>query len=291
MINRNYKKGEQLDVAGLNKITVLLDRSETELTEIGINEWRPNLDGPPHKHNDKDQVFYIVSGEGTVIVDGKKFEAAPGCCVYVPAGCVHQTITTSKEPFVYLLLNIFNNPDKEGHATFKDHIEKVKMIRKNQAETGVTGDDSEGELKVEKKAPKFMTSVYDGKEYEFGSNSTILLLDRNEVNGFELVVVKWPPHNKGAMVAHSEKEQSFFILKGSGEVTIGNETEKVVPGNLVFVPRNTPHTTESFDEELVYLCLNSYPVKPHDESFDAMYHRIAPERMKRWKSGSSEVGE
>ncbi len=291
MINRNYREGEQLDVAGLNKITVLLDRSETELTEIGINEWRPGLDGPPHKHHDKDQVFYIVSGEGTVIVDGRKFMAGPGCCVYVPAGCVHQTITTSKEPFVYLLLNIFNNPGKEGHATFKDHIEKVKMIRKSQAETGRTGDDAEGELKVKKREPKFMTSVYGGKVYEFGSNSTILLLDRTEVNRFELVVVKWPRHNRGAMVAHKEKEQSFFILSGSGEVTIGDETEKVAPGNLVFVPRNTLHTTEAFDEELVYLCLNSYPVGPQDESFDAMYHRIAPERIKRWKSGSPEVGE
>ena len=54
MIHRYYKEGQKLDVAGLNEITVLLDRSETELTEIGWNCWRPNLDGPPHKHNDKD---------------------------------------------------------------------------------------------------------------------------------------------------------------------------------------------------------------------------------------------
>ena len=291
MINRNYKEGEQLDVAGLNKITVLLDRSETELTEIGMNEWPPDMYGPPHKHNDKDQVFYIFSGEGTVKVEYQKFDVSPGSCVYVPAGNIHQTITTSKEPLVYLLLNIFNNPDKEGHATFRDHIEKVKLIRKSQAETGIAGNDTEHELKVEKKTPRFLPSVYEGKEYDFGSNSTILLLDRTEVNNFELVVVKWPPHNKGALVAHKEKEQSFFILKGSGEITIGNETERVVPGNLVFVPRNTPHTTESFDEELVYLTLNSYAIKPQDKSFDAMYHRISPVRRKRWESGSKEVGE
>ena len=291
MINRYFKNGEQLDVAGLNKITVLLDRSETELTEIGLNEWRPNLDGPPHKHNDKDQVFYITSGTGIVRVDPLEFDVKEGCLVYVPAGRVHQTITTSDEPLVYLLLNIFNDPKKEGHASFKDHIEKVKQIRKRQAESGKAGDDSEGELKVEKKSPKFFSSVYEGKEYEFGSNSTILLLERNETNNFELVVVKWPPFNKGAMVVHHEKEQSFFILKGHGEVTIGDETEKVEPGNLVFVPRNTPHTTESFDEELVYLCLNSHPVPYKDESFDAMYKRIAPGRIERWKSGSNEIGE
>ena len=291
MINRYYKNGEQLDVAGLNKITVLLDRSETELTEIGMNEWRPNLDGPPHKHNDKDQVFYITSGEGIVKVDTMEYRVTEGCCVYVSAGCVHQTITTSDVPLVYLLLNIFNDPEKEGHTSFKDHIEKVQLIRKQQAESGETGNDSEGELNVEKKKPKFFKSVFEGKKYDFGSNSTILLLDRNETNNFELVVVKWPPQNKGAVVTHSEKEQSFFILKGHGEVTVGDETEKVVPGNLVFVPRNTPHTTESFDEELVYLCLNSHAVPYKDKSFDAMYNRIAPVRIERWKAGDNSVGE
>lgn len=291
MIKRYYKDGEQLDVAGLNKITVLLDRSETELTEIGLNEWRPKLDGPPHKHNNKDQVFYITSGEGIVKVDNEEFNVKEGCCIYVPAGCVHQTITTSGEPLVYLLLNVFNNYRKEGEGSFKEHIENVKNIRKRQAESGNTGEDFEGELKVEKKKSKFFTSVFEGKEYDFGSNFTILLLDRNETNNFELVVVKWSPHNKGAMVSHSEKEQSFFILKGTGEITVGNETEKVVPGNLVFVPRNTPHTTESFDEELVYLCLNSHTVPYKDKSFDAMYKRIAPVRIERWKSGDGSVGE
>ena len=65
MLHRYYKDGQKLDVAGLNQITVLIDRSETELTEVGLNEWRPKLDGPPHKHDEKDQIFYISSGEGS----------------------------------------------------------------------------------------------------------------------------------------------------------------------------------------------------------------------------------
>jgi len=271
MINRYYLDGESLDVAGLNKIIVLLDRSETELTEIGLNEWRPNLDGPPHKHNDKDQIFYITSGSGKVVIDGHEFDVKKGNCLYVPAGCVHQTITNSNETLCYLLLNVFNDPNKEGHTTFKDHIEKVKNIRKQQAESGKTGIDSEDKIKVKKNSPKFFSTVLDEKKNESGSNSTILLFDKNEMNKFELVVVKRSPHNKGTMELHSEKEQSFFILKGTGEVTIGDETEKVVPKNLVFVPRNTPHKTESFDVELVYLCLNSHVVPYKDENLDTMY--------------------
>ena len=61
MINRYRKDGQKLDVAGLNEITVLIDRTESELTEVALNEWRSGLEGPPHSHAEKDQIFYIVS--------------------------------------------------------------------------------------------------------------------------------------------------------------------------------------------------------------------------------------
>ena len=47
MLHRFYKEGEQLDVAGLNLITVLIDRSETEITEVALNEWRAGLELQP----------------------------------------------------------------------------------------------------------------------------------------------------------------------------------------------------------------------------------------------------
>lgn len=288
MIVRNYKEGQQLDVAGLNKITVLLDRSETEFTEIGHNEWRPKLDGPPHKHDDKDQVFYITSGNGIVKVGSESHTVHEGHLIYVPGGIVHQTITTGNEPLCYLLLNVFNDATKEGHGTFAEHIEKVKHIRKEQADSQSAG---EGLSSTNVRKSKFFNNILEGKTYEFGSNQTILLLDRSETNRNELTFVIWPPGSKGAMVSHSEKEQSFFVIEGEGKVTIEEETQYIEKGDLVFVPRNTPHTTEAGEVALKYLCLNSQIDHLKDASFDEMYHRIAPERIKRWESGSNEIGE
>jgi mannose-6-phosphate isomerase-like protein (cupin superfamily) len=291
MIHRYYKEGQKLDVAGLNQITVLLDRTETELTEIALNEWRAGLEGPPHAHAEKDQVFYVVSGEGKVIVGEEEFMVKPGCLIYVPTGLQHQSITTSGEPLGYILYNVFNTGDKEGHSTFADHIEKVKQIRKKQAETGESDISGAEKAIIPTKKTKFYSNVMDGKKYDFGSNSTILLLDRTETNKFEFVLVQWPADSKGAMVAHKEKEQTFFILSGEGKVTIGVETEDVKPGDLIFIPRNVPHTTETGDTSLEYLCINSIVTDTQDSSFDEMYNRIAPGRLERWKSGSNEVGE
>ncbi len=289
MINRNYKDGDKLDVAGLNTITVLIDRSETELTEIGWNCWRPDLDGPPHRHNDKDQVFYITSGEGTVRLGKKLHPVKEGNLVYVPAGTTHQTITREGGSLCYMLFNIFNNPSKEGHATFADHIEKVAQVRKQQAETGQAEvDDLESREDV--KAAKFLEDVDQGKVYDFGSNTTTLLLERNETNAVELALIRWPQGSRGAMAAHKDKEQTFFVLEGRGKVTISGETEEIVPGNVIFIPRNAPHTSEAIEGELVYLCMNSL-VNPADGSFDSMYERVIPGRMERWEQGKDEVGE
>jgi len=140
--------------------------------------------------------------------------------------------------------------------------------------------DNESQIAQDKPA-KLFENIYSGKKYEFDSYSTILLLDRLETNGFELLIVNQTSHNKSAMVSDPEKEQTFFVIKGTGAVTIADETETVKPGDVVFVPRNIPYTTESFENELVYLCLNSNVIQPKDASFEAMYKRISQQRLER----------
>jgi len=290
MVNRFYKDGDKLDVAGLNEITVLLDRSETESTEIGWNCWTPQQDGPPHKHNDKDQVFYVTGGVGIIKLGDKEYPAKKGCLAYVPAGLVHQTITTTEERLCYMLFNVFKSSDKEGHGTFAEHIEKVKQIRRRQAETGKTEMEDIEQL-TDLKEHKYFTDVNFGKVYEFGSNTANLLVDRCEANKCELTLVKWLEGNKGAMVAHKEKEQAFFVLEGEGKVTIGDETEEIKSGHLIYVPRNSVHTTEATKGTLTYLCMNGLSEEAEDIDFETMYNRVSQDRIERWKNGSSEIGE
>jgi len=71
-------------------------------------------------------------------------------------------------------------------------------------------------------------------------------------------------------VAHSDKEQTFYVLSGSGNVTINNETEKVFPGDVVFVPFNLPHSSEAFEETLTYLCFNTIVTEKKFATFDEM---------------------
>jgi len=134
MLCRRYDQGPRLDVAGLNQIVVILDRSETARTEVALNTWRAGLLGPPHKHDQKEQTFFITAGRGWVVVGDEKREVRHGDVVFVPAGVEHQTIAAPEADLQYLLYNAFLSQEKEGHKTFAEHIEKVKAIRRAQAD-------------------------------------------------------------------------------------------------------------------------------------------------------------
>ncbi len=134
MIQRRYDEGELLDVAGLNTIRVALDRSETARTEIGLETWRAGLVGPPHKHEQKEQVFLVTAGSGRIRVGSDERPVAKGDLIFIPAGVEHQTFAAPDEDLEYLLFNAFLDDRKEGHATFAEHIEKVKATRRTQAD-------------------------------------------------------------------------------------------------------------------------------------------------------------
>ena len=291
MICRPSQQGQRLDVAGLNEITVLLDRSETQLTEVGMNTWRKGLEGPPHSHEAKEQIFYVTAGEGVVVVGKARYSVKPGSLIYVPPCAVHQTIVTGDAPLTYLLFNAFLDPSKEGHASFADHIAKVKEIRKQQAESqrsNVAGTAPGG---VTDQPGKHVENIHVGRLFDFGSNTSRLVLERAEAVRAEVTLVSWPRGSRGAMVSHPEKEQTFFVLAGQGKVMVGDETSDVRVGDVVFVPWQVPHTTEAGNEELAYLCFNTHVVATKEKSFEEMYHRVAPGRMARWKSKSTAVGE
>jgi len=291
MIHRHYTEGQKLNVADLNEIIVLIDRTETEMTEVALNSWRSGLVGPPHSHDQKEQVFYITSGSGVVKVGNENFNVKPGDLVYVPLGWEHQTIAGEDEALCYLLFNIFNNSEKEGHGSFAEHIAKVKHVRRQQADKGKSKVTDAELSKASNKNTKHINYIEQGKIFDFGSNTTRLLLDRVETERCETVIVSWPKGSTGVLVTHKEKEQTFFIISGSGIVMVNDEQAMVKPNDIVFVPRNVPHTSEAKDEDLSYLCLNTYITEIEDGSFEEMYNRIAPGRIERWKRGDGAVGD
>lgn len=75
--------------------TVLANSKHTQIVVMSIN---PGEDIGKEVHTENDQVLYLVSGKGTVYLDGNESEYNAGDCVLVPAGTEHNFTTVGDEP-------------------------------------------------------------------------------------------------------------------------------------------------------------------------------------------------
>ena len=228
MIHRSSRNAQKLDVAGLNEITVLIDRSETALTEVAFNSWSPGLDGPPHAHEAKEQNFLMLSGRGEIVIGADRFPAAPGDFFYLPAGVVHQSINLNKDQRLdYFLFNAFLDATKEGHASFAAHIDLVKETRRKQADTQQSGVQSPAGAGARRGMRVATQSL---------SSFSTTLVGRTQTQKCEAVHHAVPAGMLFAFPADASKEQTFYILSGSGWFLVGDEGTDVAAGETVYMP-------------------------------------------------------
>lgn len=65
---------------------------------------------------------------------------------------------------------------------------------------------------------------------------------------------------------HTETEEVYYILEGSGRMTVGAETREVGAGDAVYIPRGATHTLENTGAEpltLLLVCGPAYSREDH----------------------------
>jgi mannose-6-phosphate isomerase-like protein (cupin superfamily) len=82
------------------------DRTPTNSLTVGIAELEPGESRPfrPHKHAQA-EVYYVLSGTGTVAVSGTSHLVRPGTTVFIPGDAEHGARNTGTE--VLRLLYVF----------------------------------------------------------------------------------------------------------------------------------------------------------------------------------------
>ncbi len=71
-------------------------------------------------------------------------------------------------------------------------------------------------------------------------------------------------------------EQIYFILEGSGAMTIGTETEQVCAGDCIFIPSGSDHGLTNDGAVMLRYFSASAPTFNRDELFD--FWPLKPER-------------
>ena len=89
------------------------------------------------------------------------------------------------------------------------------------------------------------------------------LLDAGDLGSRNLTVtwVDVPPGGEQRAHSHPESEQVYVIVRGSAQMRVAGDTERVGEGDLVFIPPAAQHEiVNDGSETLVYISAASPPV-------------------------------
>jgi mannose-6-phosphate isomerase-like protein (cupin superfamily) len=76
------------------------------LLDTGLLLYPPGQSTPDHKHADIDEVFYVVSGEGTVRINNEELPLKEKDMLYSPHGEMHGFYNTSPHNWVVLQVKV-----------------------------------------------------------------------------------------------------------------------------------------------------------------------------------------
>jgi mannose-6-phosphate isomerase-like protein (cupin superfamily) len=106
---------------------LVMDRSEAASSEVFIVELVSGEAPPAHKHDDMEQVFYVLSGRGRLEVgsDGEAYPVEPGDVVRIPVATLHTIHNVGDTALRYLAVDCFPDGPPAAEPTWDDHIKGV----------------------------------------------------------------------------------------------------------------------------------------------------------------------
>jgi quercetin dioxygenase-like cupin family protein len=186
--------------------------------------------GPPLHHHAFDEAFYVLDGELTFQVGGRRLTAGPGALAFAPRDVVHTLANHSGGAATYLLVitpggfeHYFD--ELAGRPTGKPYPQTtvVGAVLDARAPDGaVPVIDDDGPIRV----------LLHGEE----SGGAVGIVD-NDVGAGSL-----GPH----LHAH-DFDEAFCVLDGSLTFQLGDELVRVAAGEVAFAPRGVPHTFSNRD--------------------------------------------
>lgn len=74
--------------------------------DTGLLLYTPGQTTPDHKHSDIDEIFYVISGEGTITINDKEVLVKEKDIIFSPNGETHGFKNTSSDNWVVLQIKI-----------------------------------------------------------------------------------------------------------------------------------------------------------------------------------------
>jgi len=106
---------------------LVMDRSEATSSEVFIVVLAHGEAPPLHQHDDTEQIFYVLSGQGRLEIgtEGEQYPVKPGDVVRIPPETLHKIECLSDTPLRYLAVDCFPNGRPDVEPTWDDHVKTI----------------------------------------------------------------------------------------------------------------------------------------------------------------------
>jgi quercetin dioxygenase-like cupin family protein len=103
---------------------LVIDRAFSTTSEVIVVILKPGEAPPFHKHDDTEQVFYVIEGQGTLTVgkEGNTFPVKTGDVVRIPPSTFHKIVAEGGQTMRYLGIDCFVGGRPKAEPTWDDHI-------------------------------------------------------------------------------------------------------------------------------------------------------------------------
>lgn len=103
---------------------LVMDRSEARCSEVFVVVLEPGEAPPRHKHDDTEQIFYILSGAGRLEIGtpSTNHGVKPGDVVRIPVGEFHRIFCEGNQPLRYLAIDCFPSGRPSAEPTWDSHV-------------------------------------------------------------------------------------------------------------------------------------------------------------------------
>lgn len=78
-----------------------------------VNTINAGVRGRAHKHDVNEHCWYILSGTGTVFIEGEAHRVGPQTAVYVPADTMHSVDADEGEDLTYVVIYAPGGPEQK----------------------------------------------------------------------------------------------------------------------------------------------------------------------------------
>jgi mannose-6-phosphate isomerase-like protein (cupin superfamily) len=109
---------------------LVMDRSQAETSEVFIVVLEPGEAPPLHVHDDTEQVFYVLEGEGLLQIGESARRAAvkSGDVVRIPPSTYHRIFCEGANPLRYLSIDCFVGGRPRDEPTWDSHVKAICQL-------------------------------------------------------------------------------------------------------------------------------------------------------------------